>query len=109
MRVMMAMSCDSVINDFFIISFHRSIWMLRAEKILYFITWLNFNFITPLGITDSYNFNLQTFRISFELPAVKKLQKFESSPSIESPVMPLVSPWPIKMRLFLGKNNAKSA
>ena len=52
---------------------------------------------------------LQTFRISFELPAVKKLQKFESSPSIESPVMPLVSPWPIKMRLFFGKNNAKSA
>ena len=54
MRVRMAMGCDSVINDFFIISFHRSIWMLRAEKILYFITWLNFNFITPLGITDSY-------------------------------------------------------
>ena len=80
--------------------------MLRAEKILYFITRLNFNFITPLGISDQ---QLQTFRISFELRAVKKLQKFESPPSIESPVMPLVSPWPIKMRLFFGKNNAKSA
>ena len=46
--------------------------------------------------------------MSFELPDAKKLQKFESSPWIESPVMRSVSPWPTKIMLFFGKNNAKS-